>query len=75
MPRKVTPPTEQQLETAILRLQANEGDDYEEGACTVVAEWLEHLFAEMKLHKIARQNNVNVANLRKKFASTQKPRK
>lgn len=61
-------PTDQQIETALLWLRGNEGDEYESGACAAVARWIENEMRDRALKQAARKAGVPIAKARRALA-------
>lgn len=61
-------PTQEQIDTAILWLQTNDGRDGESVACNTVAQWLDHLMREAAVKSLARKVGVTPARMRRKLA-------
>lgn len=61
-------PTQEQIDTAILWLQTNDGRDGESVACNTVAQWLGHMQREAAVNSLARKVGVTPARMRLKLA-------
>lgn len=70
MPR-LTFPSKEQIDIALLWLRVNEGDGEEAAACEAVAAWIEAMEVERFLRNEARKCGVTVARLRRKLAEIQ----
>lgn len=51
-------PTDEQLSTAVLWLESNEGEDGEAEACKATAAWIKHLLSESVVQRVARRAGV-----------------
>lgn len=62
-------PTQQQIDTAAMWLESNEGEGDERTACVTVATWIKTQAFEHMLRTEARAAGITVASLRRKLES------